>query len=293
MISGNGARAGHSSRSAARSRPTRTSTTRAITPTGLTTGVGNASAIDRDLSLFARAGWIARLSSVDEAAVYGDLGRNWMQTGGYTETTSALNPFPATVSNGLDTLNVARLGGQLTHLFNGNIEANVSAAVAYGFGAGNGGPVSVNDFGPIAPNALPNTTWMEYGARIGYRFNDRLVIDAFVVGTAFGEVGDDGARRHRSALCVLRNSLAPAARRPVRLSANGSRAFCDLVELGEGAPPAPDSPSRDGRPSGRPMVGAGRAGGSRGRDNAARPVHWPGRPCEKSRQRIPSNRRAG
>ena len=156
---------------------------------GLTTGVGNASAIDRDLSLFARAGWVDRLSSVDEAAVYGDLGRSWMQTGGYTETTSALNPFPATVSNGLDTLNVARLGGQLTHLFNGNIEANVSAAVAYGFGAGKGAPVSVNDFGPIAPNALPNTTWMEYGARIGYRFNDRLVIDAFVVGTAFGEVG--------------------------------------------------------------------------------------------------------
>ena len=40
---------------------------------GLTTAVGNASAIDRDLSLFARAGWIDRLSPIDEAAVYGDL----------------------------------------------------------------------------------------------------------------------------------------------------------------------------------------------------------------------------
>ena len=158
---------------------------------GYTTAVGNASATDRDLSLFARAGWIARLTPVDEAAVYGDLSRNWMQTGGYTEMTSALNPFPATVSNGLDTLNVGRLGAQYTHLFNGNIEANVSAAVAYGFGAGAGAgaAVSVYDFGPIAPNALPNTTWLEYGARLGYRFNDRLVIDAFVVGTAFGEVG--------------------------------------------------------------------------------------------------------
>ena len=156
---------------------------------GLTTGVGNAKAIDRNLSLFARAGWIARLTPVDEAAVYADLGRNWMQTGGYTEMTSALNPFPATVNNGLDTLNVARLGGQYTHLLGGNIEANVSAAVAYGFGAGAGAATSVYDFGPIAPNALPNTTWMEYGARLGYRWNDRLVIDAFVVGTAFGEVG--------------------------------------------------------------------------------------------------------
>ncbi len=158
-------------------------------PNGLTTGVGNASAVDRDLSLFGRAGWIDRLTPTDEAAVYGDLSRSWMQTGGYTEMSSALNPFPTTVNSGLDTLNVARLGGQLTHLFNGNIEANVTAAVAYGFGAGAGAAVSVYDFGPIAPNALPNTAWMEYGARLGYRFNDRLVIDAFVVGTAFGEVG--------------------------------------------------------------------------------------------------------
>ncbi len=156
---------------------------------GFTTSVGNASAINRNLSLFARAGWIARLTPVDEAAISGDLSRNWMQTGGYTEATSALNPFPATVSNGLDLLNVARIGAQITHLFNGNIEANVSGAVAYGFGAGAGSAVNVYDFGPIAPNALPNTTWAEWGARLGYRYSDRLVIDAFVVGTAFGEVG--------------------------------------------------------------------------------------------------------
>ena len=112
-----------------------------------------------------------------------------MQTGGYSEAMTAINPYPETVPTGLDTLNVARIGGQLTHLFNGNIEANVSAAVAYGFGAGAGAPVSVYEFGPIAPSALPNTTWMEYGARLGYRFNNRLVIDAFVVGTAFGQVG--------------------------------------------------------------------------------------------------------
>ena len=47
----------------------------------------------------------------------------------------------------------------------------------------------VTDFGPISANALPNTTWVEYGARIGYRFNDRMVVDAFVLGTGGGEVG--------------------------------------------------------------------------------------------------------
>jgi Autochaperone Domain Type 1 len=158
-------------------------------PVGFAAGQGNASAIDREVAVFGRAGWVDRFSEVDEAAVYGDLGRNWMQTGGYTEMTSAVNPYPATVANGLDTLNVARLGAQYTRLFNDNIEVNVSGAVAYGFGAGSGAPVNVYGFGPIASGALPNTAWGEYGARIGYRFNDSLVVDAFVIGTAFGEVG--------------------------------------------------------------------------------------------------------
>src|SRR5208283_1710837 len=85
--------------------------------------------------------------------------------------------------------NVAHVGAQITHLFNGNIEANLSGAVAYGFGAGAGAAVNVYDFGPIAPNALSNTTWFEYGARVGYRFSDRLVVDAFLLGTAGGEIG--------------------------------------------------------------------------------------------------------
>ncbi len=156
---------------------------------GLTPAVSEASAINRDLSVFGRAGWIARLSPVDEAAVYGDLSRSWMQTGGYTEMTSAINPFPASVNPGLDTLNVVRVGAQYTRLISNNIEANVSGAVAYGFGAGSGAAVSVYDFGPIAPNALPDSSWVEFGARLGYRFNDRLVIDAFLIGTAFGQVG--------------------------------------------------------------------------------------------------------
>jgi fibronectin-binding autotransporter adhesin len=158
-------------------------------PNGYGTALGTAAAVNRVLFAFARLGWLARLSPTDEAAVYGDLSRSVMQTGGYSEATTAINPFPATVAPGLDTLNVARIGGQYTRLFNGAIEANVSAAVAYGFGAGSGSVVNVNDFGPIAPSALPNTTWFEYGARIGYRVSDSLVVDAFLIGTAGGAIG--------------------------------------------------------------------------------------------------------
>jgi hypothetical protein len=156
---------------------------------GPLTDVGNSTAVDRDLSLFARAGWVSRLTPIDEAAVYGDLGRNWMQTGGYAEQLTPTNPYPASAAQGLDALNVARLGAQYTHLFNGVIETNVSAAVAYGFGTGSGATVNVFDFAPVAPGALPNTTWFEYGARVGYRVNNNMVVDAFVLGTAGGAVG--------------------------------------------------------------------------------------------------------
>ena len=61
-------------------------------------------------------------------------------------------------------MNIARLGGQYTHLFADNIEVNVSGAVAHGFGSGPGSVVNVTDFGRIGPTALPTTTWFEYGA---------------------------------------------------------------------------------------------------------------------------------
>ncbi len=159
-------------------------------PNGAQWAVGNSIAVDRSLSLFARAGWLARLTPSDEAAAYVDIGRSWMQTGGYTEQTTAQNPYPASAGPGLQTLNIARLGGQYTHLFFGTVEANVGGAVAYGFGAGAGTFVNVYEFGPIAPGAVPNSTWFEYGGRLGYRVNRNLVVDAFVLGTAGGDVGN-------------------------------------------------------------------------------------------------------
>jgi hypothetical protein len=159
-------------------------------PNGATTGTGYASATNRDASLFGRVGWVDRLTPIDEAAAYVDLGRSWMQTGGYSEQMTAVNPFPATVPNGLAALNTARLGTQYTHLFNGNIEVNIGGAVAYGFGAGAGAPFNVSEFGTIGPGAIADSAWFEYGARVGYRVTDRLVVDAFLLGTAGGLAGN-------------------------------------------------------------------------------------------------------
>jgi hypothetical protein len=156
---------------------------------GASVGTGYGKAINRNLGIFGRVGWVDRLTPIDEAAVYGDISRSWMIAGGYTEGAGLGNPYPATVQTGLDTLNVARVGGQYTHLFNGNIEVNVSAAVAYGFDAGSGNQFSVVDFGAIAPYPIANSYWLEYGGRVGYRLNNKMVLDAFLLGTAFGEIG--------------------------------------------------------------------------------------------------------
>ena len=156
---------------------------------GGSAGTGYGKAINRNLALFGRVGWVDRLTPIDEAAVYGDISRNWMVSGGYTEAAGPYNPYPATVQTGLDTLNVARVGGQYTHLFNGNIEVNVSAAVAYGFSAGSGSQVNVFDFGTIAPYPIANSFWLEYGGRVGYRLGGKMVLDAFLLGTVGGEIG--------------------------------------------------------------------------------------------------------
>ena len=150
-------------------------------------GVG--SAIDRGLAIFGRAGWVARLTPIDEGAVFVDLVRGWQEQGGYTEVSTAVNPFPATVSNGVSREDVVRVGAQYTHLLFGNLEANVNGALAHGFDSSFGSQVSVLSFGSIAPFPILNSTWVEYGGRLGYRFSRNLVVDAFAIGTLGGEVG--------------------------------------------------------------------------------------------------------
>ncbi len=102
-------------------------------PYGGLVAEGQGNAINRSLGLFARVGWVDRVTPIDEAAVYTDISRSWLTAGGYTEASAGNNPYPATVSTGLEALDVLRFGGQYTHLFGGQFEANVSAAVAYGF----------------------------------------------------------------------------------------------------------------------------------------------------------------
>jgi hypothetical protein len=156
---------------------------------GPTTSTGYASTIDRNATIFGRAGLAASLTSVDQAAVYGELDRDLMQTGGFAESENTNNPYPASVPSGLSTLNVAKVGGQYTRLFTDNISVSLSAALDYGFSAGAGSQVNVVDFGPVAPGGIANSAWGEYSANLSYRIGPRFVASAFVIGTMGGEPG--------------------------------------------------------------------------------------------------------
>ena len=158
-------------------------------PNGASIAEGQGNAINRSLGLFGRIGWVDRVTPIDEAAIYTDISRSWLVAGGYTEASSGSNPFPATVSTGLEALDVARLGGQYTHLFGGRFETNVSGAVAYGFNSTNGSEWNVANFGAISPYPIGNSVWYEWGARVGYRVSQRMVVDGFILGTFGGVIG--------------------------------------------------------------------------------------------------------
>ena len=174
---------------------------------GFTTSTGDGSTIDRSLSVFGRVGWVDRFTPVDEGAVLVDLVRGWQEDGGYSEPVTAVNPFAATVSSGVDSQYVARFGAQYTHLFFDRVEANVSAALAYGFDNRFGSPVYVIDFGPVAPYPLGNSAWTEFGGRLAYRFSPRLVARRVPSRNAMGRARPNASRRPRRPVRVLRPAL--------------------------------------------------------------------------------------
>ena len=149
------------------------------------TGVANAATY----SAFGKLGWIYRWSPIDEAAAWAGLSRSWQIVGGYTEG-GGDNPSPATVAAGTDRLNIARVGAQWTHLFGSLIETQISLAGAQSFDAQSGLTAGVLGLSNIHPQ-LNTYRWVEYGARVGLRFSENMVVDLYANGTLGGRpVGD-------------------------------------------------------------------------------------------------------
>jgi hypothetical protein len=133
-------------------------------------------------SVFERAGWILRLTPRDEIAVSGELWQGWQRVRGYQEITTLANPFSASIADGTDRINLARVGAQWTHLFGSFVEVNVNGGFVQSFASSTGLQAAVVGVGNILPT-FGNQHWFELGGRVGARLTKNMTADVFVNGT--------------------------------------------------------------------------------------------------------------
>ncbi len=133
--------------------------------------------------VYGRAGWISRLSPRDEIAASVEIWQLWQRVKGYSDPVAAFNPFDASIPGGTDKTNLVKVGGQWTHLFGNNVEANINGGFVQSFGTQSGIVATVTGNGTVVPT-IGNQNWFEYGGRLGFRITKGWVADLFLNGTA-------------------------------------------------------------------------------------------------------------
>jgi hypothetical protein len=133
-------------------------------------------------AVYGRAGWINRISPRDELAASVEVWQLWQRVSGYTDPTTAFNPFDATVATGTDRTNLVKIGGQWTHLFGSSIEGNINGGYVHSFATHSGIVATVTGDGVVTPT-MGDQGWFEYGGRLGFRLSQGWVADLFVNGT--------------------------------------------------------------------------------------------------------------
>jgi hypothetical protein len=135
-----------------------------------------------EYGVYGRAGWIARLSPRDEFAASIEVWQMWQRVNGYSDPTLAFDPFNASIAPGTDRTNLAKIGGQWTHLFGSSVEGNINGGFAQSFANHSGLVATVTGDGLVVPT-IGNQYWFEYGGRLGFRITKGWTADLFVDGT--------------------------------------------------------------------------------------------------------------
>lgn len=159
---------------------------------GTATGVGRTKG---DLTyVYARAGVIFAPAAYDQVVISGEIGRQWLDADGYSETFSQGNPFPAVVGAGTDRSDIAKLRLAWSHRFSHQWDATLWAAGVQAFNREADFETLVLGVGTFQPSSLNDSTWVEYGVRVGYGLSETVTVDAFVNGVS----GEDeiGTRAH-------------------------------------------------------------------------------------------------
>lgn len=135
-----------------------------------------------EYGVYGRAGWISRLSPRDELAASIEVWQLWQHVNGYSDPTVAFDPYNASIASGTDRTNLAKIGGQWTHLFGSDIEGNLNGGIVQSFANHSSLVATVTGDGLVVPTT-GNQYWFEYGGRIGFRIAKGWVADLFLDGT--------------------------------------------------------------------------------------------------------------
>ncbi|MGY4291715.1 hypothetical protein ACVWXO_010981 [Bradyrhizobium sp. LM2.7] len=133
-------------------------------------------------AIYGRAGWMSRVSPRDEVAASIEVWQLWQRVSGYSDSTVAFNPFDATIATGTDRTSLVKIGGQWTHLYGSNVEANVNGGWMQSFASRSGIVAGVTGDGTVVPTT-GNQGWFEYGGRLGFRVSKGWIVDLFANGT--------------------------------------------------------------------------------------------------------------
>lgn len=157
--------------------------------TGTGIAVGSGTSKTGNYSVYARAGWVSRLSPRDELGGNVSVGHSWQTQTSYAEQTGSTNPFDAQYNGGNSQANIAGVSGQYTHLFGKRVEVAIDGTVSRSFGSSSGVAATIAGYGTNSV-AASEFTYFEPGARFSLRVSRRFKIDGFVNATiASGGIG--------------------------------------------------------------------------------------------------------
>lgn len=144
--------------------------------------VGRGSVDTSSMAVFGKLGWVARVSQVDELAASVELWTGWMRSSAYSESAGMDNPAPASYGAAVDRMNVAKVGGQWTHLWNRRFETQINLGIASSFASQSSLKAGFAGYGDLT-GSTREAVWGEYGLRLGWRMNNSWVADIFADGT--------------------------------------------------------------------------------------------------------------
>ena len=169
---------------------------------GTATGVGETEA---DISYYyVRLGAAVATGPEGELALSGEIGRSRLDLEAYAEPFSAANPFEATVAARAERMTVLRLRGQYSLALGARLDATLHAGAVWGHQVDERGRVlaAVPGFGSL-DSVAGDSSWVEFGARLGYRIGGSARIEIF----AAGDSGEDGVGEGIHAGVALRLGL--------------------------------------------------------------------------------------